>query len=84
MTITETLKKTLDDLQLEQRAEALGQSVGDYVAAREDDISALVDKVATTLDSRTEGRFADEIGKVSATVRSAVARLAEQGPRRDA
>lgn len=91
MSITETLKKTIEDLQLDQRAESLTkdlngvysqtlESVGGYVSSREDDITALIDKVASTLDGRTEGRFATEIGKVAGTVHRGVTRLAEQGP----
>lgn len=92
MSITETLKKTIDDLQLDQRAEALTkdlngvyaqtlQQVGGYVSSREADITALIDKVVTSIDTRTEGRFAGEIGKVAGTVKGGVTRLAEQGPR---
>ena len=92
MSITETLKKALDDLQVDQRVETLAQDldrlsaqalevVGGYVAAREEQISTLVDKVATTVDSRTEGRFAGEIGKVTGLVQGGVTRLADQGPR---
>ena len=92
MSITETLKKTIDDLQLDERVEALAkdldgayaqtlESVGGYVSSREDDITALIDKVAATIDSRTEGRFAGEIGKVVGSVKGGVTRLAEQGHR---
>lgn len=95
MSITETLKKTIDDLHIEQRLAAVSgdldrvyattlQSVSGYVAAREDDITALVDKVATTLDTRTEGRYTGEIGKVTETVRRGVTKLVEQGPSRGA
>ena len=86
----ETLKRTIDDLQLEQRLETLGldldrisgqalESVGGYVSSREDDLTALIDKVATTIDSRTEGRFADQIGKATELARTGLARLADQG-----
>ena len=95
MSITETLKKTLDELQIEQRLAGLGQdldrvyastleSVTGYVATREDDIASLVDKVATTIDTRTEGRFADEIGKVTRTLHRSVSTLAERGAAREA
>jgi hypothetical protein len=91
MSITETLKKTIDDLRIEERAEVLSQDidrltaetwekVGSYVSSREEHINGLIDKVAATLDSRTEGRFAGEIGKVSDVAHRSVARLAEQGP----
>ena len=92
MSISENLKKTIDDLQLDERLQALTQdlngayaqtleSVGGYVSSREDDITALIGKVAATLDGRTEGRFAGEIGKVADTVQRGVTRLAEQGHR---
>jgi hypothetical protein len=58
--------------------------VSDYAAAREDDITALVDKVATTLDTRTEGRYAEEIGTVTETVHRGVTKLVEQSPAREA
>ena len=92
MSITETLKKTIDDLQLDERVDGLTkdlngvysqtlESVGGYVSTREDDITALIGKVAATIDSRTEGRFAGEIEKVAGTVQRGVTRLAEQGHR---
>jgi hypothetical protein len=93
MSITENLKKTIDDLQIERRLETLAQdldqlygqtreSVGGYISSREDDITALVDKFASSLDTRTEGRFSGEIGKVAGTVHRSVAKLAEQDPGR--
>lgn len=91
MSITETLKRTLEDLQLEDRVETLTQdldrlsaqaleSLGGYVASREGELDALIDKVAGTLDSRTEGRFAGEIGKVAGLAHTGLAKLAGQGP----
>jgi hypothetical protein len=91
MSITEALKKTIDDLRLEERAEVISedidrltsetlQKVGSYVATREEHINGLIDKVAATLDGRTEGRFAGEIGKVTDVAHRSVARLADQGP----
>jgi hypothetical protein len=95
MSLTETLKKTIDDLQLDRRVETIAQdldrisaqaleTVGGYVSAREEHISDLVDKVATTLDTRTDGRFAGEIGKVAGLVHDGVTKLAGQGTGREA
>lgn len=91
MNITATLKKTLDDLQLDQRVETFAQdldrfsaqaleTIGGYVSSREEHITGLVEKVATTLDTRTEGRFAGEIGKVAGLVQGGVTKLVEQRP----
>jgi hypothetical protein len=90
MSITETLRKTIDDLRADERVETLVQdldrittqaleTVGGYVSAREEHINGFVEKVAATLDNRPEGRFADEIGKVTGLVHGGVASLAERG-----
>lgn len=89
MNITETLKQTIDELRIDERVEALSQeiteayaqsreSLGGYVASRHDEITGLIEKVAATLDSRTEGRFAGEIGKLADVARRGVTRVAEQ------
>ncbi len=94
MSITEQLKKAIDDLRIDERVETLSQegarvytqtleSVGGYVSSREEDINALIDKVADSLDTRTEGRFAGEIGKMTGTAHRGVAKLADQGPARE-
>jgi hypothetical protein len=89
MSIAENLKKTIDDLRIDERVDALAQdldrvyaqtmqSVGGYVSSREEHINGLIEKVASTLDTRTEGRFSGEITKVAGTVHRGVTKLAAQ------
>ncbi|GAA1932334.1 hypothetical protein [Nocardioides marmoribigeumensis] len=53
-------------------------SVGGYVAAREEQISELIERTAGKVDERTEKRYSGTIDKVKAGLHTGVARLAEQ------
>ncbi len=69
MALSDDLKKDL------QKAVT---SVGGYVAARETEISELIERTAGKVDERTEHRYTDTIDKVKAGLRTGVSRLAEQ------
>ena len=76
MALSDDVKKVLDDLQVEKRlqeaSEAIDrhagtavQSLGSYVAAREDKISELIERTAGQVDERTEHRWTEQIDKVT-------------------
>ena len=69
MALSDDLKKDL------QKAVT---SVGGYVAARETEISELIERTAGKVDQRTEHRYTGTIDKVKAGLRTGVAKLAEQ------
>lgn len=87
MAINDKLKQKIDELDLDRRldtavrqAEAAMAQARDKAAEladeRSDDLERLLDKVTTSIDSRTDGRFAAPIGKVRGQVSAGVARLA--------
>lgn len=89
MTVTETLKQMVDELELERRlteaTEAAEKAVhrawekaGDYAHSHGSDIERMLDKASTTIDERTDGKFADTLAKVKEQVRLGVTRLAER------
>jgi hypothetical protein len=89
MAINDKLKQKIDELDLDRRldtavrqAEAAMAQARDKAAEladeRGDDLERLLDKVTTSIDSRTDGRFAAPIGKVRGQVSAGVARLAER------
>jgi hypothetical protein len=53
-------------------------SLGGYVAAREDQITELIERTAGKVDDRTEHRYTGTIDKVRAGLRLGVARLADR------
>ena len=91
MALSDDVKKVLDDLQVEKRlqeaSEAIDrhagtavQSLGSYVAAREDKIGELIERTAGQVDERTEHRWTEQIDKVKAGLSNGVAKLAEKKP----
>lgn len=89
--ISEKLKQVVDELDLDRHANDLViQAEGMFVAARDkvatlaaergDEVERLLDKVSTTIEERTEGRYASELGKIRDTVTSGLTRLAEHRP----
>ncbi len=89
--ISEKLKQVIDELDLDRHANDLViQAEGMLVAARDkvatlaaergDEVERLLDKVSTTIDERTEGRYAGELGKIRHTVTSGLTRMAEHRP----
>ena len=90
MTVTDTLKQMVEELELERRlaevAEAAEKAVhgalqkaGDYAHSHASDVERMLDKAGTTFDERTDGKYADTVAKVKEQVRLGVERLAERG-----
>ena len=89
MTVTDTVKQIVDELELERRlneateaaekaVHVVLQKAGDYAHQHGSDIERMLDKAGTAFDERTDGKFADTVAKVQEQVRLGVARLAEQ------
>lgn len=85
------LKATIDDLeidkhvneltvQLESAIDSAREKVATLAAERGDDVERFLDKASASIDGRTEGRYAAQVGKVRETVSGAVAKLAEYRP----
>ena len=91
MSLSDDVKKVLDDLQVEKRLQDASEQIdrtartamanlGGYVAARETEINDLIDRTAGKVDDRTEHRWSDTLDKVRAGLHTGVARLAEKKP----
>jgi hypothetical protein len=92
--ITETLKQKLDELDIDRRldefvdqAERSVQSVlaqaGHYVHDRRGDIDRVLDSATETINTRTQGKYADQVIKVRGHVVAGVDKLAGQRPDQD-
>lgn len=69
MTITETLTTTLSS--------ALHKA-GELTHERRDDLEGYLAKAQSFVDERTDGKYADQVGKVRDQVSHGLAKLAEQ------
>lgn len=89
--IADKLKQTIDELdidrhvndlviQVETALTAARDRVATLAAERGDEVETFLDKVTTTIDKRTEGRFAPHVDKVRETVSGGVTKLAEYRP----
>src|SRR5687768_2817169 len=89
--IADKLKQTIDELEIDRHVNDLviqvehalttaRDKVATLAAEHGDDVERFLDKVSTTIDERTEGRFAPQVDKVRTTVSSGVSRLAEHRP----
>lgn len=90
-TITDTIKKMVDELEIERHVtevtetaekaarQALGRA-GDFAHAHTADLEQLLDRAGTAIDDRTEGRYADTWTKVKDQVTKVWSKLAEQRP----
>ncbi len=89
--INETLKNMIDDLDLDRRVnEFVGQAetllkgavekVGDFAHEHRDDVDRALDKISAQIDERTEGKYADQVGKVRGQVEQGLSKLTERRP----
>jgi hypothetical protein len=90
-TITDTIKKMVDELDIERHVtevtetaekavhQALGKA-GDFAHAHAADLEQLLDRAGTAIDDRTEGRYADTWTKVKDQVTKVWSKVAEQRP----
>lgn len=87
--ITETIKAKLDELDIDRRVdEAVAQAQAAWTEFREmagglaaehgDKVESFLAKVTTEIDTRTEGKYAEQVGRVREQVSTGVAKLAEQ------
>jgi ElaB/YqjD/DUF883 family membrane-anchored ribosome-binding protein len=92
--INETLKQKIDELDLDRRLnEASVQAeqvlrraldtAADYAREHRDDVERLLNRVSTSIDERTEGKYADKVTMVREQLDRGVERLAERRPSDD-
>jgi hypothetical protein len=87
--INETLKQKIDDLDLDRRLnEAVVQaekavtqaveSAGSYAHEHRDDVERLLTRFSTSIDERTDGKYADQVTRVRTQLERGVDKLAER------
>ena len=87
--INETLKKAIDDIDLDKRLnEAVEQAESGFHAAvtalgslaheHRDDYERVMDRLAGALHERTDGRYDDQVGRVRERLDTGMDRLAER------
>ena len=89
--INETLKQKIDEFDLDRRLneasiqaeQALKRALdtaAEYAGEHRDDIDRLLTRVTTSIDERTEGKYADKVTKVREQLDRGVELLAERRP----
>ena len=92
--INETLKQKIDELDLDRRLnEASVQAeqvlsraldtAAEYAREHREDVDRLLTRVSTTIDERTDGKYADKVTKVREQLERGVSKLAERRPPTD-
>jgi hypothetical protein len=87
--INETLKKKIDELDLDRRFNALAEqaeqvlvgaldTAADYARDHRDDVERLLTRVSTAIDERTDGKYADKVTLVRAQLDRGVEKLTER------
>jgi ElaB/YqjD/DUF883 family membrane-anchored ribosome-binding protein len=87
--INETLKQKIDELDLDSRLNEFSDraeeafkraldTAAEYAHEHRDDVDRLLTRVSTSIDERTEGRYADQVTKVREQLDRGVDRLAER------
>ena len=91
MSFLDKMKKKAEELELDKRARELQEAAttaarqarekaGDLTAQNREKIDGYVEKAATTIDTKTEGKYADKVAKAKATVAKGVDKVAEGSP----
>lgn len=89
--INHTLKNLIDELDLDRRVnELVGQAetmlkgavdkVGEFAHDHRDDVDRALDKLSAQIDERTDGKYADQVGKVRGQVEQGLSKLTERRP----
>ncbi len=89
--INETLKQKIDELDLDRRlneavdsaekaAARAVEAAGEYAHDHRDDVDRLLTKVSTSIDERTDGKYAEQVLRVRSQVERGVERLAGKRP----
>ena len=92
--INETLKQKIDELDLDRRLNDFSEHAEDavrrtldtaaeYAHEHQDDVDRLLTRMSTSIDERTDGKYADKVTKVREQLDRGVERLAERRPSSD-
>ena len=93
MSFLDKMKKKAEELELDKKAKDLQaaataaakqarEKAGDYTAENRHKIDGYVEKAATTIDAKTDGKYADKVAKAKVQVAKGVDKVAEGKPER--
>ncbi len=91
MSFLDKMKKKAEELELDKKAKDLQaaattaakqarEKAGDFTAENRDKIDGYVEKAATTIDTKTDGKYADKVAKAKQHVGKGVDKVAEGSP----
>ena len=91
MSFLDKMKKKAEELELDKKAKDLQaaattaakqarEKAGDYTAENRSKIDGYVEKAATTIDTKTDGKYADKVAKAKEQVGKRVDKVAEGSP----
>ena len=91
MSFLDKMKKKAEELELDKKAKDLQQAAaaaakqargkaGDLTAQNREKIDGYVEKAATTIDTKTDGKYADKVARAKQTVGKGVDKVAEGSP----
>jgi hypothetical protein len=91
MSFLDKMKKKAEELELDKKAKDLQAAAttaakqarvkaGDFTAVNRDKIDGYVEKAATTIDTKTDGKYADKVAKAKHHVGKGVDKVAEGSP----
>ncbi|GAA2159444.1 hypothetical protein FHX52_3711 [Humibacillus xanthopallidus] len=91
MSFLDKMKKKAEELELDKKAKELQEAAttaakqarekaGDLTAQNREKIDGYVEKAATTIDAKTDGKYADKVAKAKQTVGKGVDKVAEGSP----
>jgi uncharacterized protein YydD (DUF2326 family) len=89
--INETLKQKIDELDLDRRVNELAEqaevwmkraveTAAGFAHEHLEDVDRALDKVSEQIDQRTDGKYADQVGRVRGQVELGLTKLAERRP----
>jgi hypothetical protein len=89
--VDETLRKMADELDLSRAVNELAAQAETWVTRavegaavfahdHRDDASRALDRIASTIDAGTDGKYADQVARLRDQVELGLARLADQRP----
>ena len=91
MSFLDKMKKKAEELELDKKAKDLQaaattaakqarEKAGDFTAENREKIDGYVEKAATTIDTKTDGKYADKVAKAKHHVGKGVDKVAEGSP----
>ncbi|MCW2806967.1 MAG: hypothetical protein JWQ93_922 [Marmoricola sp.] len=89
--INETLKKMIDELDLDRRVNDMVEqaetmlkraveTAAGFAHEHRDDVDRTLDRITAQIDERTDGKFADHVDKVRGKVELGLEKLTERRP----